>query len=345
MLTVAAQTENLLTRLRDAVWRPTPASARLFALLGVIVNAGIIVSGGAVRLTKSGLGCPTWPKCTGDSLVPTSNPEHSPVNMAIEFGNRTLTFLVLAVGVVVLVAALRLVPRRRDLLRLAAVQPAGVVAQAGLGGITVLTGLHPATVAAHYMLSAALILAAVWLHVRAGEGADAPRRLVGPWLHRLAFALSGVVVVLLAAGTVVTGTGPHAGDDQAPRFGFEIEQVARIHGVLAWLTVALTITLLIGLHRTGAPRTPRRRAAELLVIEFAQGGIGYVQYFTGVPAPLVALHMLGSALLWIATLRLVFALRDRGPLVVPGRPDSETRPARETRPVPAGAAASGDPVR
>jgi cytochrome c oxidase assembly protein subunit 15 len=344
MLAVAAQTENLLTRLRDAVWRPTPASTRLFALLGVIVNAGIIVSGGAVRLTKSGLGCPTWPKCTGDSLVPASTPDHSPVNMAIEFGNRTLTFLVLAVAVVVLTAALRLVPRRRDLLRLAAVQPAGVVAQAGLGGITVLTGLHPATVAAHYMLSAALILAAVWLHVRAGEGDGAPRRLVGPWLRRLAFALSGVVVALLVAGTVVTGTGPHAGDDQAPRFGFEIEQVARVHGVLAWVTVALTITLLIGLHRTGAPRTVRRRAADLMVIELAQGGIGYVQYFTGVPAPLVALHMLGSALLWIAMLRLVFALRDRGPLAMPGGPVPEARASR-ARPVAAGAAAGGDPGR
>src|SRR3954465_12452128 len=107
--------DNPLTRVRDAVWNPTAGSMRFLALLGVIVNAGIIFSGGAVRLTKSGLGCPSWPKCPGDSVVPTSNPEHSPVNMAIEFSNRTLTFLVLAIGVAVFVAALRLSPRRRDL--------------------------------------------------------------------------------------------------------------------------------------------------------------------------------------------------------------------------------------
>lgn len=320
MFAVAVQSENLLTRVRDAAWRPSSASMRLLALLGVITNAGIIVSGGVVRLTKSGLGCPTWPKCTGDSLVPTSTPHHSPVNMAIEFGNRTLTFLVLAVAVAVFVAASRLRPARPGLLRLAAVQPLGVLAQAGLGGITVLTGLHPATVAAHYMLSAALVLAAVALHARAGEGDEAPRRLVGLGLRRLAFTLAAVVIALLAAGTVVTGSGPHAGDDEAPRFGFEIEQVARAHSALAWATVALTVALMIGLRRAGAPGAIQRRAAELFAAELAQGVIGYVQYFTGVPAQLVALHMLGSALMWIATLRVLFALRDRGP--VADRPDA-----------------------
>ncbi|MEO5877470.1 MAG: COX15/CtaA family protein, partial [Streptosporangiaceae bacterium] len=144
--------DNPLNRARAAVWTPTAGSLRFLALLGVIVNAGIIFSGGAVRVTKSGLGCPTWPKCTGDSLVPTSSPEHSAVNMAIEFTNRTLTFLVLAVGIAVFVAAFRLVPRRREVLRLAALQPLGVLAQAGWGGVTVLTRLHPATVAFHYLL-------------------------------------------------------------------------------------------------------------------------------------------------------------------------------------------------
>ncbi|MCW2904260.1 MAG: cytochrome oxidase assembly [Streptosporangiaceae bacterium] len=320
-MAAVVQSENPLIRLRDVVWRPTAASMRLLALLGVIVNAGIIVSGGVVRLTRSGLGCPTWPRCTGDSLVPTSNPHHSPVNMAIEFGNRTLTFLVLAVGVAVFIAALRFTPRRRDLVRLAAVQPLGVVAQAVLGGITVLVHLHPAAVASHYMLSAALVLAAVWLHVRASEADETPRPLVGPGLRRLSHVLGGVVVLLLAAGTVVTGTGPHAGDDHAPRFGFHIDQVARVHGTLAWITVLLTIALLIGLRRAGAPGALRRRAAELMAVELAQGVVGYVQYFTGVPAPLVGLHMLGSALMWIAMLRVLFGLRDRGtpPAVADGR--------------------------
>jgi heme a synthase len=316
MILVVVHTENAgalssLVRLRDAVWHPTASSLRLLALLGVIVNAGIIVSGGAVRLTQSGLGCPSWPKCTGDSLVPTRDSGHAALNMAIEFGNRTLTFLVLAVGVAVLVAAARLTPRRRGLLRLAALQPLGVVAQAMWGGVTVLTKLHPAVVAAHYMLSAAILVAAYALFARAGEGDGPPAPLVGPRLRALAFALTGVVVALLAAGTIVTGTGPHAGDSAAPRFGFDIEEVARLHGALAWLTVALTVALMIGLRRTHAPERVRRRATALLVIELAQGVIGYTQYFLGVPALLVGLHMLGSALLWLAALAVVFATRGR----------------------------------
>jgi cytochrome c oxidase assembly protein subunit 15 len=303
---------------------------RLIALLGVIVNAGIIVSGGAVRLTASGLGCPTWPKCTGDSLVPTRDGGHSALNMAIEFGNRTLTFLVLAVGVTVFVVALRLTPRRPDLLRLAALQPLGVVAQAGLGGVTVLTKLHPATVAAHYMLSAAILVAAYALYARAGEGDAPPRVLVRRWLRILALALSAVVVALLAAGTVVTGTGPHAGDADAPRFGFSIQQVAHVHSAFAWATAGLAVALMVGLRRTGATGPVRRRAAELLVVIFAQGGIGYLQYFLGVPALLVGLHMLGSALVWLATLRVLFATRDRGPEPVAAVQSAAAQPSMTT---------------
>jgi cytochrome c oxidase assembly protein subunit 15 len=302
-----------LVRLRDAVWRPTASSLRLLALLGVIANAGIIVSGGAVRLTQSGLGCPSWPSCTGDSLVPTRNTGHPAVNMAIEFGNRTLTFLVLAVGVAVVVAAARLPDRRRGLVRLAALQPLGVVAQAVWGGVTVLTKLHPAAVAAHYMLSAAILVAAYALYARAGEGDEPPTPLVGQRPRALAFVLTGVVVALLAAGTIVTGTGPHAGDAAAPRFGFNIEEVARVHGELAWLTVALTVALMIGLRRANAPERVRRCALALFLVELAQGAIGYTQYFLGVPALLVGLHMLGSALVWLAALRVVFATRTRGP--------------------------------
>jgi cytochrome c oxidase assembly protein subunit 15 len=300
-----------LVRLRDAVWHPTAAGVRVLALLAVIANAGIIVSGGGVRLSQSGLGCPTWPKCTADSLVPNRDSGHAALNMAIEFSNRTLTFLVLAAGVAVLVAATRLTPRRRDLVRLAALQPLGVVAQALWGGVTVLTKLHPATVAAHYMLSIAILVAAYALYARAGEGDGAPRPLVSPRLRALAFVLTGAVVALLTAGTIVTGTGPHAGDAAAPRFGFDIEEVARVHGELAWLTVALTVALIVALRRTGAPEQVRRRALGLFVVELAQGAIGYTQYFLGVPALLVGLHMLGSAVLWLATLHVLFATRSR----------------------------------
>ncbi|TDD66658.1 COX15/CtaA family protein, partial [Actinomadura rubrisoli] len=168
-----AERPNPLIRARDAVWHPTARSLRLLALLGVIGNAAIVATGGAVRVTKSGLGCPEWPRCTGDSLVPTRSPEHPALNMSIEFGNRMLTFVVLAVGVLVFVAALRLRPRRKDLVRWALAQPMSVFAQAVVGGIVVLTKLHPASVALHFLISPALLIFCVALWVRAGEG-DAP---------------------------------------------------------------------------------------------------------------------------------------------------------------------------
>ncbi|GLZ06712.1 cytochrome b561 [Actinomadura sp. NBRC 104412] len=304
--------------MRDAVWRPTPASMRTLALLGVIGNAGIIGTGGAVRVTESGLGCPEWPRCTGDSLVPTHSAEHPAVNMAIEFGNRMLTFLVLAVGLLVFIAALRLAPRRRGLVWLAAAQPASVVAQAVIGGIVVLTKLHPTSVSLHFLLSPALLIFCVALWVRAGETDEPPRRVVGPAVRGLAGALAAATALVLVAGTVVTGTGPHAGDAEARRYGFNIEDVTRVHSLLAWATVALTVTLLVVLHRVRAPAALRRRALELFALELAQGLIGYVQYFLGVPAALVVLHMLGAVLMWIAALRVVLATRTRGP--VPSAP-------------------------
>ncbi|MBW8483272.1 COX15/CtaA family protein [Actinomadura parmotrematis] len=321
---------NPLVRAWHAVWRPTPASLRLLALLGVIGNAGIVATGGAVRVTKSGLGCPDWPRCSGDSLTPTHNPEHHALNMSIEFGNRMLTFVVLAVGVLVFVAALRLRPRRRELVGLAAAQPLSVVAQAVIGGIVVLTDLHPAAVSLHFLVSPVLLVFCVALWIRSGEG-DAPaRRLVTPGLRRLAWALAAATGAVLIAGTVVTGTGPHAGDNAARRWPFDIEDVARIHGSLAWLTVILTLAFLAWAHRTDAPHAVRRRALELAALELAQGAVGYIQYFTGVPAPLVVLHMLGAVLMWIAALRLLFALRDRGALdAAPAAPpvDRTAQPA------------------
>ncbi|MFC6886294.1 MULTISPECIES: COX15/CtaA family protein [Actinomadura] len=319
-----AERTNALTKARDAVWHPTSASLRFLALLGVLGNAGIVATGGAVRVTKSGLGCPEWPKCTGDSLTPTHSPDHGAVNMAIEFGNRMLTFLVLAVGVLVFVAAWRLRPRRRDLVWWAAAQPLSVVAQAVIGGIVVLTKLHPASVSLHFLVSPALLIFCVALWARASEGDDRPRHLVAPYVRNLSRALVAAAAAVLIAGTVVTGTGPHAGDADSRRYGFNIENVARVHSGLAWITVALTVVLLVTLIRTGAPTAARRRAVELVAIELAQGALGYIQYFMGVPAPLVVLHMLGAVLMWIAALRILFALRDRGPV-----PATEPVPAQK----------------
>jgi cytochrome c oxidase assembly protein subunit 15 len=324
---------NPLTRVRDAVWRPTPASLRLLALLGVIGNAGIIGTGGAVRVTESGLGCPDWPRCTGDSLVPTSHPEHPAINMAIEFGNRMLTFAVLAVGLLVFIAALRLVPRRRDLVWLAAAQPASVIAQEILGGIVVLTKLHPASVSLHFLVSPALLIFCVALWVRAGEGDEPPRPLTGPAVRALTAALAVATGLVLVAGTVVTGTGPHAGDAESRRFGFNIEDVTRVHSLMAWATVALTVVLLAALLRTKAPAALKRRALELFALEMLQGLIGYVQYFTGVPAPLVVAHMVGAALMWIWALRVILATRDRGPVPAAAiEPEPPARPERQPQP-------------
>lgn len=317
-----AQSSNPLVKIRDAVWRPTAASLRLLALLNVIANVGIIVTGGAVRVTKSGLGCPTWPRCNGSSLVPTAHSTHSALNQAIEFGNRMLTFLVLAAGLAVCVAALRLRPRRRDVRWLAAVQPFSVVMQAVMGGITVLTKLNPVAVSAHFLLSPlVLVTMAVVLYVRCGEGDEQPRRLVRSELFWLTSGLLAVIAVLLAVGTVVTGSGPHAGDDAAPRYGFRIDQVAQLHADLVWLTVGLTFALLLGVRLTGSPSPIQRWAAALLVIEMSQGAIGYAQYWSNDPGFLVDIHMFGATLVWIAALRILLSMRDRGP--VPTTPSAE----------------------
>lgn len=330
------RSDSLPTRLLNTVWRPTPASVRGLALASVAGNVLIIVTGAAVRVSGSGLGCPTWPRCTGDSLVPTHNPQHPAVHMAIEFGNRMVTFMVLALGAAVFVAALRLRPRRKDLVRLAAIQPLSVVAQAIVGGVVVLTDLNPAAVTVHFLLSPALLAAAVALWVRAGEGDEPARPVVRAELAWLGRALTAVVFLLLTAGTVVTGTGPHAGDAKAPRYHFRIEQVAQLHVDFVWATVGLTFALLLGLRLTNAPRHIQRRAVELLAIELAQGVIGYVQYFTGLPAALVVAHVLGSALVWIATLRVLFALRDRGPAPAPAEPAPAPATAPDTAPTSVG---------
>ncbi|MFF5205396.1 heme A synthase [Streptosporangium sp. NPDC000396] len=311
------QARNHAVNASQTVWSPTATSLRRWALAAVVVNALITVSGVAVRVTKSGLGCPTWPRCTPDSFVPAAHGEISPVNMAIEFGNRLVTFLVLAVGVACVVAALKLRPRRRDLIRLAWLQPAGVAAQGLWGGLVVRSVLNPFTVSVHFLLSIVLTAAAFALYARSKEGDAAPQLLVHRDIRTLGYVLTAAVAVLLVAGVVVTGTGPHSGDAMASRFAFDIEAVARIHADVVYVVVGLTFALLFALHVTKAPGHVRRAALTLLAVELAQGVIGYVQYFLAVPALLVGLHALGSALVWIFTLRVVFAMRSRGPLGTP----------------------------
>ncbi|MEV0622196.1 COX15/CtaA family protein [Nonomuraea sp. NPDC050404] len=284
---------------------------RGWALASVVVNAGITLTGAGVRVTESGLGCPTWPRCTADSFIPVAHPEISPLHMAVEFGNRLLTFLVLAVGLACFVAALRMAPRRVALVRLAWLQPVGILVQALWGGLVVSTMLNPFTVGMHYLISSGLIAACWMLYARAGEGDGPVRRVVHRDLRRLGHVLLAAVFVLLVAGVAVSGTGPHSGDEMASRFDLDIESVARLHADIAYVVVGLTFALLIALHVTNAPRPARRAALALFGVELLQGVIGYTQWFLAVPALLVLLHVLGSTLVWIAALRTVTSLRSR----------------------------------
>ncbi|MDE3723705.1 COX15/CtaA family protein [Nocardiopsis sp. N85] len=305
-IAVAAAGVLALIVLSRSIWNPTATSLRLWALGNIVVNAGIAVTGATVRVTSSGLGCSEWPKCTPESFVPIDT-GHAALNAAIEFGNRTLTFIVLAVAVITFVAFLRAAPRRRDLVRLAAIIPFGVLGQGVVGGITVWTDLHPASVGAHFLLSMVMVFVTVALYVRSREPEGTPRISVDPMLHTLSIGLVVIGFLLLIAGTVVTGTGPHGGDAAAPRWAFALETVTRVHSALAWLTLVCAILAVVLAFRTGAGRPTRMSTVLLLLVVIAQGVLGYVQYAMALPEVLVVLHVLGSALTWIAISRLYFS--------------------------------------
>jgi cytochrome c oxidase assembly protein subunit 15 len=300
------------------VLAPSAVSMRRIALAGVAASAGIIMTGAAVRLSQSGLGCPDWPACTAHSIVAGGTSGSSLVHRWIEFGNRLLTGAILAISALVAVAAWYFRPdgggRRRDLVLLGFTQPAGIVAQAVIGGVVVLTKLDPVWVSIHFLLSISLVAAAVALHVRVTEG-DAPARpLVRGDLRLLAAAVVAVVVAMLAAGTVVTGTGPLAGARSVARYHLPLEGVTQLHADIGWLITGLVLALVAGLRFSDAPRRAMRLGWLLLGLILAQGVIGYTQYFSGLPAGLVWVHVAGAVLIWITVLRLLFALRDRGPL-------------------------------
>jgi cytochrome c oxidase assembly protein subunit 15 len=284
----------------------------------------IVVTGGAVRLTGSGLGCPTWPKCTDDSLTATSA---MGLHGAIEFGNRMLTYVLCAAVGWAIIAARSQKPWRRSLTRLGWAQFWIVMSNAILGGIVVLVGLNPYTVAAHFLLSTALITVAAFMWQRTREGDAAARPLVGKSVQQLVWFLVVASVLLIAAGTVVTGAGPHAGDSsKVDRIPISWETVAKLHAVLAWIVVTLTFALWFVLKAVDAPSGPLRRTRDLFLILLSQGVIGYVQYFTDLPEALVALHMLGSCLVWIGVVRVLLALRER-PEIVADLPGPATQSA------------------
>src|SRR3954451_18996942 len=277
--------------------RPSDVTVRRLALASVVANAAIVVTGGAVRLTASRLGCPAWPRCTDSPLTPTAE---SAGHGLIEFGNRLLTFALTAVVVATLVAVERQRPRRRPLVRLAVALLLGIPAQAILGGITVLTGLNPWTVMGHFLLSMVLLALSVVLLWRTGEGDGPARLVVKEPLRRLAQLVVGVVAVTLAVGTVVTGSGPHSGDPEAGRTGLSPESVSQLHADLVMLLIGLSVALWFALRATDAPPAVVRAALLLMAVEAGQAAIGWTQYFTDLPILLVAAHMAGACLVLIA---------------------------------------------
>jgi heme a synthase len=284
----------------------------------------IVVTGGAVRLSSSGLGCPTWPTCSGDSLAPT---RAMGIHGAIEFTNRMLTYVLCAAVGGAIIAARSAKPWRRSLTRLGWVQFWVVMSNAVLGGITVLMGLNPYTVAAHFLAAMVLLTVAVVTWERTGEGDGAPRPLVGKPVQQMGWLLVVAAGALITVGTAVSGAGPHAGDSSAvPRIPIDWKMIAQLHADLAWIVCGLSVALWFVLRAVDAPAGPRARVRDLLIVLLAQGVIGYVQYFTGLPEFVVGLHELGSTLVWIAVLRVLLAMRER-PALVPDSGSGSTVPA------------------
>lgn len=271
----------------------------------LIAQAALVITGGAVRLTNSGLGCPTWPECAPGSFLPSPHQAEDPLNIWIEFINRLLTFLLFAISIAVVIWVLK--SKRRDLRLLAALQVLGILGQGVVGGITVLTKLHPAAVGSHFILSIALIGGAVAL-VERTKGY--PQRVaVAPIGRALVRGLLLLGLMVIAMGIVVTGSGPHAGDLAAPRFVFDIRTVAWLHADLVIAFVGLLLAYIMLLRfapvvSDGELLAARRaESLRLLAITLTQGAIGYIQYFTGVPEYLVAAHLFGVVILWSALVR------------------------------------------
>lgn len=266
------------------------------------LQAALVLTGGAVRLTGSGLGCPTWPECTPGSYTPVPHQAEGQLHAWIEFGNRLLTFALFASALAVIAHVLY--TRRKDLRLLALGQLLGILGQGVLGGITVLTNLHPLPVAGHLLLSILLISGAASIFDRR----EFPVIRI-EIKDKLAANLSALHIALtffvIALGTLVTGSGPHAGDLKARRFGFDIRTIAWIHADAVIALLGLTLALYIA---TRANALHRRRIAIFAAIALAQGAIGYIQYFTGIPEIIVAAHLLGATLVWIAAWRIRIAM-------------------------------------
>lgn len=296
--------------------RLSPSAYRRITLVAAFLVGVIIITGGAVRLTGSGLGCPDWPNCEPGSLVPKGADNG---HAMIEFVNRMITGAVsLAVIVCVLGSFVR-DPRRRDLIWLSVGLVAGVLAQAVVGGLTVLFDLRPEFVMTHFLLSLVLLLDAIVLYKRAGEPHTRAQLAVDRRVRDLGRAMFVMVCVVVFTGTIVTSTGPHGGDEEARRFGFDISNVARIHGISVMVFLALTLVTLAVIRRTQASEAVQTRLGAVLVVALMQAAIGYIQYFNDIPALLVGLHIAGATALWTAVVWFYLGLFTR-PAETPAPP-------------------------
>lgn len=270
----------------------------------VFTQSAIVLTGALVRITGSGLGCSTWPECTPGSYTPTPDQPEAPLHAWIEFGNRLLTFVLLINALALMFTILK--SGKRELRRLGALQILGILAQGVLGGITVLTALNPATVAAHFLLSIILIAGALSLRQRAHGKSPIEITLI-PLVTKLIWLHLFLTSLVLIAGTIVTGSGPHAGDSAAERFNLDSRTMAWIHAdlVIALLGVSIALLIAIRLGLTGQARQVLSGRIQIfLIVALAQGGIGYIQYFTKLPEALVAAHIIGSIAVWLSAWNL-----------------------------------------
>lgn len=305
----------MLLRVVDLLPNPSLGVQRLIAAAVILTQGGIAITGAIVRVTASGLGCPTWPQCFPGSFVPVAHAEVPRIHQAVEFGNRMVTFAVVITAALAVLAVTR-ARRRREVLVYAWLMPVSTVVQAVIGGITVRTGLLWWTVAIHLLTSMTMVWLAVLLYVKVGEPDEAAvrERVVKPL--RALTALSGLnLAAVLVTGTLVTAAGPHAGDRSptrtVPRLRVEVDTLVHLHSSLLISYLTLVVGLGFGLLAVRAARPVMLRLAVLLVLVLAQAAVGTAQYYTGVPAVLVALHVAGAAACTAATAALWAAMRER----------------------------------
>ena len=286
----------------------------------LVLLAGIVVTGAAVRLTGSGLGCSDWPTCEQDRFVPEVE-----FHGWVEFGNRLITGLVSVAVIAAVLGSMARRPRRPDLLVWSWGLVAGVIGQVVLGGVVVLSHLNPWLVLGHFALSMVLVWNAVVLHHRAGDHARPTMPAVPLIVRRLTGLLTGLAVVVLTTGTLVTGTGPHTGsrDDPIARLPFTVRAVARVHGTTVVVVLLVVVALVVTVRRVPSSgelvEPPTRRAIQwLLAVVVAQAAIGWTQYFTGVPVVLVGLHVAGATALWMVVVKLRLLATATPPGVPPG---------------------------